>query len=146
MKIFLFILAGLAVLFLGLATYVRLASVDPALWHVDPETASDPGGRGVLIRQSSDLSPEAALRALDKIILATPRSRMIAGDVASGMVTYEVRTKWKRYPDYATFKATPSDQGSDLVILSRARFGESDFGVNAARLDGWLEQFKALEN
>jgi hypothetical protein len=146
MKIFLFILAGLVVLFIGLATYVRVASVDPALWHVDPETAVDPGGRGVLTSEASDLPPEAALGALDTIILATPRSQRIAGDAASGMVTYEVRTKLMRYPDYVTIKAKPTEQGSDLVILSRARFGESDFGVNAARLDGWLAQFKALAN
>jgi len=146
MKIFLFILAALFVLFIGLATYVRVASFDPTLWHVDPETAADPGGRGVLLRETSDMPPEAALSALDKIVLATPRSRRIAGDAASGLVTYEVRTKLMRYPDYATIKAKPTDQGSELVILSRARFGQSDLGVNKARLDGWLEQFKALAN
>lgn len=142
MKILLYILAAAFVLFIGLATYVRLASVDPTLWHVDPETAADPGGRGVLVTQASGLAPQAALSALDKIILATPRSRLIAGDAGSGMVTYEVRTKLMRYPDYVTIKAKPTDPGSDLVILSRARFGESDFGVNAARLDGWLAQFR----
>ena len=112
---------------LGLA-YVRLAPSDPARWHVDPTLAVDPGNRGVLRRDP------VAIADFDRIARAWPRVEVLAGSVAEGHITYVVRSRVFGFPDYISAK----QEGEDLAILSRLRFGGSDLGVNRSRLDQWL--------
>jgi uncharacterized protein (DUF1499 family) len=39
------------------------------------------------------------------------------------------------YPDYISVRVLPAGEGQETVAaLSRSRFGQSDLGVNAARL------------
>ncbi|SMX50397.1 DUF1499 domain-containing protein [Maliponia aquimaris] len=115
----------------GLA-WIRLAPSDPARWHVDPKVTADqdladgvrrriPGGEGVFDR-------------LNAIVLATPRTEVLAGSPAEGLVTYITRSRWMGFPDYTTVK----DSGEVLELWARARFGQSDMGVNRARVEGWL--------
>ena len=112
---------------LGLA-YVRLAPSDPARWHVDPTLAVDPGNRGVLRRNP------VAIAEFDRIARARPRVEVLAGSVAEGHITYVVRSAVLGFPDYITAK----QDGADLVVLSRLRFGLADMGVNRARLNAWF--------
>ena len=112
---------------LGLA-YVRLAPSDPARWHVDPTLAADPGNRGVLRRDP------VAIADFDRIARAWPRVEVLAGSVAEGHITYVVRSAVLGFPDYITAK----QDGADLVVLSRLRFGLADMGVNRARLNAWF--------
>lgn len=119
----------------ALALFIRLAPSDPARWHVAVvgEDADFAGGlRRVLPGQAGDLA------ALDAIIRATPRTRIIAGSVAAGHVTYVTRSALWGFPDYVTLQT----RGDDLAIWSRLRFGSSDLGVNAARLSGWLDRLR----
>lgn len=111
--------------------YIRLAPSDPARWHVAVMggDADFPGGlRRVLPGRAGDLA------RLDTIIRATPRTQVLAGSVAAGHVTYVTRSALWGFPDYTTVQL----RGADLAIWSRLRFGGSDLGVNAARLNGWL--------
>ncbi|MGB8622543.1 MAG: DUF1499 domain-containing protein [Paracoccaceae bacterium] len=130
--------------------YIRVAPSDPAYWHIDPTLAASPGESGVLVRPGDgditpaprDMPPAALLSRLDAIIMATPRTRRVAGSVEEGRVTYVTRSLVFGFPDYATVTAISRDGESFPVILSRARFGRSDLGVNRARVEKWLEALK----
>ncbi|MFU8779260.1 MAG: DUF1499 domain-containing protein [Roseovarius sp.] len=111
--------------------YVRLAPSDSARWHAMPESLAPGDMAGGAVR----VVP-GDLAALDAIIRATPRSRVLAGDVAQGMITYVTRSRVFGFPDYTTVR----QDGARLEIYGRLRFGKSDLGVNAARIDGWLQR------
>lgn len=83
------------------------------------------------------IAGENGLERLDDIIRETPRTRIVAGSVEQGMVTYETRSAMFGFPDYTTVRRN----GSRIEIFGRLRFGASDLGVNAARIEGWLKAF-----
>lgn len=136
---------------LGGAAYVRLAPADLARWHGD--ISSDiPANVGPCIDQITTTIGSAravcqtldsaitVLTKLDAIAVATPRTTRLAGDPASGRITWVTRSALWGFPDYTTAQTTETPQGSRLEIYARLRFGQSDFGVNAARLREWLTQ------
>ncbi len=147
MRMALTILAILVLLFLAGTAWVRLAPSDPARWHVDPAAAETGAGRFVVRPEGGDIAgpvlpmpPAEALAALDAVARATPRTQVLAGSVEEGRITYVTRSLLWGFPDYTTVEAVPVEGGARLVIFARLRFGESDMGVNAARVRGWLEQ------
>ena len=79
------------------------------------------------------------MQALDRIILATPRTELLAGSVEEGRMTYITRTKWMGFPDYTTVQLSDDH----LELYARQRFGMADMGVNKARVEGWLSQLEA---
>lgn len=125
------ILLGLMGL-LALMGYVRLAPSDPARWHVLPKGVEEGTGAGYALRRIAG-GPDT-LSALDEIARNTPRTRRLAGSVEEGMITYVTRSALMGFPDYTTLAL----DGEDIVIYARLRFGQSDLGVNAARLEAWL--------
>jgi len=142
--VILLILAGMA--------YIRLAPSDPARWHVDPLAATDPGQGGVHLVPGGPESapifatdPAALLAAFDRIALAEPRTRRLAGTPEDGHVTYIARSRWVGFPDYVSVKAVAAEGGATLAILSRLRFGASDLGVNRARVERWLDALQAAQ-
>jgi uncharacterized protein (DUF1499 family) len=99
---------------------------------------SDPGPRGQ-ISPVHPVPPPALLEAFDRMALAQPATRRLAGSPSDGLVTYVQRTPIVGYPDYVSVRAVPVEcGGSALVLLSRSRFGRSDLGVNEARVKAWL--------
>ena len=78
--------------------------------------------------------------ALDAIIMATPRTRRLAGSVEDGQITYVTRSRILGMPDYTTIAARPAEGGASVAIYGRLRFGKADLGVNKARIDRWLTQ------
>lgn len=125
-------IAFIVVIAAGLG-YIRLAPSDAARWHVLPGDISDQTLEGGAMRRLT-----GDLAALDAIIRATPRTAVLAGSVAEGMITYVTRSRVFGFPDYTTVRQT----GDALEIYGRLRFGASDLGVNAARIDGWLEALR----
>ncbi|MGL5008518.1 MAG: DUF1499 domain-containing protein [Paracoccaceae bacterium] len=132
---------------LGLMAYIRLAPVDGAQWHAAPAVSAwDQGGAwdqvipmegGASLRLSAEKGTPADLLArLDTIAMAAPRTTRLAGDVATGRITWETRSLIWGFPDYTTAEVRPDG----LYIHARLRFGRSDMGVNAARLTDWLGQ------
>ncbi|WP_209596613.1 DUF1499 domain-containing protein [Ruegeria sp. HKCCSP351] len=122
-------------LVVGAGAYVRLAPSDPARWHValvSTESQNLPGGVLRVVETGPD-----GLQRLDEIAQTTPGTKVLAGSVSEGMITYITRTKWIGFPDYTTAQ----QDGDTLRIHGRLRFGRKDFGVNRARVDGWLAQF-----
>lgn len=112
--------------------YIRLAPSDPADWHQMPaftEDADLPGG----VMRIVDTGP-GGLARLAEVALATPRTTRLAGSVDDGMMTFVTRSRVWGFPDYTTARQV----GDMLEIYGRLRFGRSDFGVNIARVDGWI--------
>ncbi|MEO6301328.1 MAG: DUF1499 domain-containing protein, partial [Paracoccaceae bacterium] len=70
--------------------------------------------------------------------LATPRTQFLVGSAADGRITWISRSKIMGYPDYITAETKHLGEGTQLDIFSRQRYGNGDFGVNAARLKVWL--------
>jgi hypothetical protein len=124
-------IAALFVLVLAVAllAFIRLAPSDPLRWHQMPDTITNRDLEGGAMRRVA-----GDLAALDAIIRATPRTRVLAGSVADRMVTYVTRSRIMGFPDYTTVRQV----GEMLEIYGRLRFGRSDLGVNAARIDRWL--------
>ncbi len=115
-----------------LLIWIRVAPSDVGRWHQLPEDVTN-----------EDLSTGAmrviavgaeGLVQLDAIIRATRGTRVLAGSRDEGMITYVSRSVWFGFPDYTTVGQT----AGKLAIYGRARFGLSDMGVNAGRIDGWL--------
>ncbi|MBP0481024.1 DUF1499 domain-containing protein [Sagittula salina] len=123
----------------GLA-FIRLGPSDPAVWHVDPKVTADQdlasGVRRRVPAQSGDFV------RLNGIILATPRTELLAGNVEDGFATFVTRSLWMGFPDYTTVR----ESDGVLEIWGRQRFGTSDMGVNRARVDGWLDALKAARD
>ena len=134
MKIILWLIL-LAVL--GGLAWIRFAPSDPAVWHVDPQVSADQDlAGGVRRRVPGDAE---TLERLDTIIAASLRTERLAGSVGEGRITYVTRSKWLGFPDYTTVELTDNV----IEIFARLRFGQSDMGVNRARVEGWLRQLGA---
>jgi uncharacterized protein (DUF1499 family) len=128
--------AGLVVvLALALGVYVRIAPTEPARWHAMPDGITNRDYDGGAMRVVG--AGENGLERLHEIILATPRTKVLAGSPGEGMITYVSRSRLFGFPDYTTVRAV----GPQIEIHGRLRFGKSDLGVNAARIDGWLQAF-----
>ncbi len=113
----------------GLLVWIRFVPDDVARWHLSPEATGDSDMEGGVTR-----AVPGDLAALDAIIRAEPRTRVLAGSVNSGMVTYITRSKVMGFPDYTTVE----QRGDTLVLHARLRYGKSDMGVNKARVERWL--------
>ena len=117
------------------SAYARLAPSDPARWHAMPGAVTNrdlTGGAMRVVGAGAD-----GLNRLDAIIRATPRTTVLSGSVEEGMITYVTRSAVFGFPDYTTIRAA----GPQIELFGRLRFGASDLGVNARRLDGWLALF-----
>jgi len=130
LKIALVVILGLVVF----AAYARLAPSDAARWNALPADIAPGDGAGSATRVIPDAGN--TMDKLDQIIRSTPRTVVLAGSVSDGMITYITRSTLFGFPDYTTM----SRRDGQVVVYSRLRFGKSDMGVNAKRLDGWLAQ------
>lgn len=139
MKIGLLILAIALVAVAALMAWVRLAPSDPARWHGALTFTKDEDKDGGAIRVLPVEEPNTVLAALDWIATSTPRTQTLAGSVEEGSITYVTRSAFWGFPDYTTITAV----NGRVILFARLRFGQSDFGVNKARLEDWISQLEA---
>ena len=133
MKIALVLLA----LFAGLSLYFRLAPSDLARWHV---TFAQPQERDTANSATRVLAQQAQMFGqLQEIILASPRTKLLAGGASEGKATYVTRSLLWGFPDYTTVWT----DGDALILHGRSRFGGGDLGVNRNRLEGWIAALNA---
>lgn len=125
----------LALLVVPFGLYVRLAPSDPEIWHSMPEAITERDMAGGAMRVVG--AGENGMTQLDEIIRAEPRTSVLAGSVEEGKITYIARSRLWGFPDYITMR----QRDKQIELYSRLRFGQSDMGVNAERLDRWLTQF-----
>ncbi len=124
----------IVVIIVAFLAYVRLAPSDPSRWHVDLNVTENEillGGAKRLV--------SGEITQFHQIALSDPQTRVLAGSVEEGKVTYVSRTKVIGFPDYTTVQTAPEG----LMVFGRLRFGRSDFGVNAKRVDGWIAALSA---
>ncbi len=127
------ILLGVALCLVAAIAWVRLAPTDVARWHqmhADVQVTDLGNGAMRVVEAGTD-----DLARLHAIIRDTARTQVLAGSVEAGMITYVTRSAVIGFPDYTTLRLS----GDKIEIFGRARFGVSDLGVNAARIDGWLD-------
>lgn len=133
----------LVVLVGGLMAYVRLAPIDVAGVHVTPDAGGPgdyPAEGGFTAVRAISADAGAVLDQARAVALATPRTRLLAGSPAEGIMTFETRSRVMGFPDYTTVAVA----GDLLTVHGRLRFGRSDLGVNRARIEGWLAQLDAV--
>ena len=76
---------------------------------------------------------------------AEPRVHLVSAEKDRQHLVYIQHTFFFHFPDIITVEFMPTSNGrSTLALLSRSRYGESDFGVNAARVRAWIAKLKAL--
>lgn len=124
----------LVLIIAGLA-YIRLAPSDVNIWHDMPDFDTDQDLAGGVMRVIDSVDQEQFAKLVDAIN-ASDRVTPLAGSVQDGKITFIARTKWMGFPDYVTLQW----RDGRLRIYSRLRFGRSDLGVNARRMDAWLSQ------
>ena len=125
----------LVALIVVVLAYIRLAPTDAARWHKPVTATEDKKLAGGAIRVLP--AGEGDLARFVQVAAASPRTEVLAGTAEDGRVTLISRTKWIGFPDYTTIEQTDGQ----LRIFGRLRFGRSDLGVNAARIEGWIRKF-----
>ncbi len=122
---------------IALLAYIRFAPSDPAIWHIAldprPATLGAPSPDAVVTLPNSaymDL-PADSFAALKTIAAATPRTEILTE--TPDHITWITRSRLIGYPDYTTAQIT----ATGLTVYARQRFGNGDWGVNAARLTAW---------
>ncbi len=143
------LLIVVALLLIGTLTYVRLSPNDAAAAHVDPTTVANPatpnfwrladGGSGPAV--VVPLAPDVVAARLTAIATATPRTTLLAG--ADLHTTWVTRSALMGYPDFTTVLIAPAGTGSTVSIFARSRFGQSDMGVNRARVEDWVARLSS---
>ena len=68
-----------------------------------------------------------------------PRTTRLDGSIGEGMLTYVVRSRFG-FRDYVTLKAVAEVDVTKVAVLSRPRINGPDGGVNAERMNRWLQQ------
>ena len=142
-------LALALVALVGAQAYVRLSPSDPG-FHIDLVAARpaamvpDPSRSVVTLSDGAfvDLEtpdPAATLARLAEVAAATPRTRVFAGSVGEGHITWETRSLFWGFPDYTTAQITPAG----VTLYARLRFGRGDLGVNGRRLEAWRTALRA---
>ncbi len=143
--------------------FYKVSSVDhdPTVWHVDPlvePQSVKPHSYRVappaLTQEFVDFpapvytaNPTLMAKAFDDFVLRQPKTIRIAGSVEEGWMTYVQRSERLNFPDYISVKFIDLNGGrSTVAIYSRSRFGYSDMGVNAARVNGWLASLRSFED
>ena len=113
-----YLIVILVLVVIAAAVYVRLVPADATRWHqpIDENEDSELAGGAIRVRDAS--------------MLALPRTRVLAGSLEDGLITYETRSQLWGFPDYTTIQFSDGT----LKLFGRLRFGASDLGVNAARL------------
>ncbi|MFZ7090392.1 DUF1499 domain-containing protein [Primorskyibacter sp. 2E233] len=130
---------AILLLVIGALAWIRFAPSDPAVWNVDPMVTADQDLTSGVRRRIP--ASEGTFARLNGIILATPRTEVLAGSPEEGRVTYVTRSLWMGFPDYTTVQ----QNDGLLEIWARLRFGQSDMGVNQARVEGWLARLAEVQ-
>ena len=143
------VLLALSLVVVVVLVLVRFMPADIERFHISAgaQTYGDyPSEGGHMVVRGISTTPDRILEVLNDVALATPRTTLLAGSVADNMLTYVTRSAVIGFPDYTTVEilADPETDDPLLVMNARLRFGRSDFGVNQARVQRWLDELGLL--
>ena len=136
MKIILIALCLLIAVLLAGMVAVRALGDDPARWHVPVKEGVDRNGTGDAVRVIAGDADRLA--RIDAVFRELPRTRVLAGSLETGHITYVTRSRWWGFPDYTSVELV---DGS-IRMHARLRLGVSDLGVNRARLEHVLARLQ----
>ena len=154
-KVAVYVVAAVVLLIAGSMVYFRAVSDDPAVWHVDPVTAGRTGrpndvkalppglGEAEIRTEVRPVAPEALAERFHAVATAAPRVSVVGGGPDEAFTTYVQRSAVFGFPDYVSVRAVEVEGGAALAIFSRSRYGQSDLGVNRARVEDWLSRLEA---
>jgi uncharacterized protein (DUF1499 family) len=90
------------------------------------------------------LNVRGLLTAFGKVASTEPDLEQVAADQPTLTFRYVQRTKIMRFPDTIVVRFFDLGEGQSTVALySRSQLGRSDWGVNHARVQRWLEKLSA---
>ncbi len=89
--------------------------------------------------------PEAPAAAFDKALAAARDEgwEIIASDAASGRIEATATVPWWGFKDDVVVRLTPEASGTRVDVRSKSRVGKGDVGVNAQRINDYLDKLKA---
>ena len=88
------------------------------------------------------LPPDRAFsRALD--VAQSMGWKIVTADPIAGRIEASDRSRWMGFVDDIVIRITPSGSDSRIDMRSSSRLGRGDFGVNAARIRGYLAALRA---
>ena len=128
-----FILIPFVLIFI-LVLYIRFAPQDIEKMHQTLDISADEFLMGG-VKKRTDVD----IDALHAVIMTEPRTKLVAGNPSEGRATYVTRSLLWGFPDYTTVQK----DGDGVQIYGRLVFGRSDFGVNAARVNRWIDALAA---
>lgn len=117
------------------AVYLRRSGYDAARWHVPPRDGVEREMRASFRTIRPMTAPAAeVLDAIMKAAEATPHTRLMSGSPEEGLMTFESRSPFWRFPDYTTVGVLDGK----LSIFARSRYAGRDWGKNRERVETWL--------
>jgi uncharacterized protein (DUF1499 family) len=93
-----------------------------------------------IVTRSYDIPPEKLFAAITAVATAQPRTYPQVNYDSKRQAHFVARSAWWNFPDLIAVQV--QDNGS-LILWSRSIYGQSDLGVNAARLKTWLAALDA---
>lgn len=85
------------------------------------------------------VSPAALFTVVEQIAAAEPRVFVLDTHPGHLQAAWVARSARANFPDVIEAAVQPgSGGGSELILYSHSIYGQSDFGVNKARLKSWL--------
>jgi uncharacterized protein (DUF1499 family) len=151
-------------------SYLRAAEGVPPIHDITTDTENPPPFVAILpLRADAQNPPEyggeqvaaqqrAAFPGIQPVSVPLPPDRtfalavaaaedqgweIVAAVPAEGRIEATDTTLWWGFKDDIVIRIRPEDTGSRLDIRSTSRVGIGDFGVNAARIEAFLEDFKS---
>lgn len=87
---------------------------------------------------------EPPAQAFDKALAAAKAKgwTIVKSDPAAGIIEAYDRSRWFGFTDDIAIRVAAAGEGSRVDIRSHSRQGRGDFGVNAARVSGFLAALK----
>lgn len=80
-----------------------------------------------------------------EMLAAEPRVHLVSAEKGRQHLVFIQHSFFFRFPDIINVEFFPAGNGgSTLAMLSRSRYGEYDFGVNAVRVGAWIAKLKAV--
>ena len=132
-----YVLTLLLLIVIGFAGYVRINPVPEARFTARPgpsEVGIHKTASGVKVVVPLTDLPEDALSKLTQIILSSPRTTQRGTEPAA----FVTRSALWRFPDVAVVW----QDGDALHIHSALVYGQSDLGVNSARVSTWIDALR----
>ncbi|WP_374650957.1 DUF1499 domain-containing protein [Dongia sp.] len=92
-----------------------------------------------LVTELVALTPRDLAERVVGVLRAEPRTELVARSDDGLRFVFVQRSLLFRFPDTVNIAVLPIDgDKAGIAIYSRSNYGYGDFGVNRARVEGWL--------